>query len=626
MNRTMKWVLMGSMAVFMVFCKLPCASMGVLQILSLLAAMAMAAALIFLIRRKAASPIHKAMVATVVLACLCILGWPTGPGRWVRGSPLALLYAVFFWMAIIPLWIHREVFTMYFARKTTPEAVWETDLFRTINHHLTWVWAGLFFLSFLSALVPRVFSVPGWGSEMVFEGLVPALFMVGLGIPLNRRYPAYYQKKVRIPPKEEVRRAQEKKGPDAGSRARETTEKTAYQHQLEKGGNMMTEEKKIVAINGSPHAGVGNTAMMIEMLRSPLADSGYDLEVIHLSEYEVRFCTGCGLCLEKGKCWIHDDHREIVQKLLAAQGIVLASPVYFMHVTAQTKTFIDRSLAYGHKPRGTWKPGLGISVSAGLGETQTAQYLAAMLRPFGAFAVGTLTAMATSVGGFMGKPVVEARAADLARDLARAIDEKRRYPATDMDLRYYQFMGNLVRSHKDTVMKDDYTHWQEKGLFDGFEAFIQQSEAEAVYDPAMRDAWIKEMIARQKAEKQEKTGSAEKASSTSGPREAKTCKELLQMMPHGFNPDAAEGLDTVYQFEISGDEAFVAHLRIVDNTCTYADGPADHPGVVVKSPSDVWLAISKGELDGQQAFMSGKYTIEGDLTLLMRLRTLFTPR
>jgi putative sterol carrier protein len=104
----------------------------------------------------------------------------------------------------------------------------------------------------------------------------------------------------------------------------------------------------------------------------------------------------------------------------------------------------------------------------------------------------------------------------------------------------------------------------------------------------------------------------------------KSCKELLQMMPQGFNPSAADGLTAVYQFEVSGPESFVAHLRIADNVCTYGDGPADDPDVVIKTPADVWLAISKGELDGQQAFMSGKYKVEGNLSLLLKLRALFS--
>ena len=71
--------------------------------------------------------------------------------------------------------------------------------------------------------------------------------------------------------------------------------------------------------------------------------------------------------------------------------------------------------------------------------------------------------------------------------------------------------------------------------------------------------------------------------------------------------------------ELSG-----AHLKISGGKCTYHEGPAKKPGVIIKTPADVWLAISKGELDGQQAFMSGQYQVEGDLSLLMKLRSLFS--
>jgi putative sterol carrier protein len=110
----------------------------------------------------------------------------------------------------------------------------------------------------------------------------------------------------------------------------------------------------------------------------------------------------------------------------------------------------------------------------------------------------------------------------------------------------------------------------------------------------------------------------------SGPRAAKTCEDLLRSMPAGFNPDAARGLEAVYQFEVSGSESFTAHLKIADGICTYHSGPAAKPHVMVKTPADVWLAVSKGEMDGPQAFMSGKYTVEGDISLLMRLRSIFS--
>ena len=147
----------------------------------------------------------------------------------------------------------------------------------------------------------------------------------------------------------------------------------------------MTQKPTIVAVNGSPHAGIGNTSLMIEMLRPTLGQEGFELEVIHLAGLDIRYCTGCGFCMEKGKCWIDDDHRRVTEKLLTAQGIILASPVYFFSVTGQMKTFFDRSLALGHKPRPTWKPGLAVCVSAGSGETDVASYLAFCSAPLGLF-------------------------------------------------------------------------------------------------------------------------------------------------------------------------------------------------------------------------------------------------
>ena len=386
----------------------------------------------------------------------------------------------------------------------------------------------------------------------------------------------------------------------------------------------MKQRPTIVAVNGSPHAGIGNTSQMIEMFRPTLAQENFDLEVIHLANLDLQYCTGCGFCMEKGKCWIDDDHRRVAEKLLTAKGIILASPVYFFSVTGQMKTFLDRSLAFGHKPRSTWKPGLAVSVSAGLGETDVAGYLGFLLRTFGAFSVGALTAMATQPGGFWGKEAIEARAEDLARDLARAIKENRRYPATDRDLRYYQFMGNLVQSQKDLVMKHDFQYWQEHGFYEGFGAYIQQPLNEIIHDPGIREAWIKEMMEQQKNKKKAQAGAEKKKAGAPGAFAAQSCRELLAMMPSALQAEAAEGLTAVYQFEVQGDETFVAHLRIARGACTFHKGPSEKPNLTIKTPADVWLKIAKGELNGQQAFMDGRYKVEGDMNLLLKMNRLFS--
>lgn len=106
-------------------------------------------------------------------------------------------------------------------------------------------------------------------------------------------------------------------------------------------------------------------------------------------------------------------------------------------------------------------------------------------------------------------------------------------------------------------------------------------------------------------------------------KEANSCYELLKMYPQAFQADEAGDMEAVYQFEISGSEEFTVNITIADGQAAFADGPAEKPNVTVKSPADVWLAISRGEMNGQMAFMSGKFKASGDLGLLLKLNKVF---
>lgn len=573
-----------------------------LRPLSLAGLLLMALAVFLLKKQGELSPIHQGFFLSMILNATASFLLPAFSSHPKGINPLPVLYASLSAMALLPALFQKRYFTEYFARQTTPPEVWETDVFKKINCHMTWIWGALFIACFLLALVPDFFpQAKNLLGALTFGTFLPMGLLLGVGVPLNKKYPDYYQRKMGILP---------------------VTEK---EPRIEKEKNMET-KWTVVALNGSPHLGIGNTSLMIQMIKSALAPEGIDLEEVFLADKRIEYCTGCGVCMEKGKCWRLDDHRAITDRLLAADGIILASPVYFRHVTAQMKTFLDRSLAYGHKPRSTWKPGLAISVSAGMAECATADYLADLLKVFGAFSLGTFTSIAVSPGGFMGKEWVEARAEDLARDLARAIKEKRRVPATDKDLFFYLFMRDLVTREKE-FMADDYRHWQDSGLLAGFEHYVKQDFTKLTVDPEIRKAWIREMISAEKGRVNDRTAQGnrpEPLPPPRGPQAAANCQELIKRMPLGFNKEAAGDLRAVYQFEISGAENFIAHLKIGDGQCLTLDGPHPNPGVIVKSPAEVWLAISRGELDGQNAFMTGKYQVQGDISLLMKLKRLFS--
>ncbi|MBI5015363.1 MAG: SCP2 sterol-binding domain-containing protein [Deltaproteobacteria bacterium] len=307
-------------------------------------------------------------------------------------------------------------------------------------------------------------------------------------------------------------------------------------------------------------------------------------------------------------------------KLLQADGVILSSPVYFGHVTAQLKAFIDRSLSLGHKPRATWKPGLAVAVSAGRGEVGTAHYLERMLHVFGCFSVGSLTALATKPGGFLGKDLVSARATDLARDLARAIREKRRYPATDEDLSSYLFMRDLVMREREFAV-GDFQHWEEKGLLNGFEARVQQVYETAPYDREVRREWIKELI---RADAETPVTPSRSSAPDNGSRPLPTsCSELLRTMPAAFHPEAVKGVSGIIQFKMSGEEPFDAYLELGGGACNFHEGNHAAPSLTITAPSQVWLAIARKELNGQAAFMQGKYQVSGDMALLMKMKQLF---
>jgi multimeric flavodoxin WrbA/putative sterol carrier protein len=380
----------------------------------------------------------------------------------------------------------------------------------------------------------------------------------------------------------------------------------------------MTKTYKIVAINGSPHESFGNTSQMVAMLREGLNSHGCDLDELFLNQHHIEYCTGCGLCLEKEACWIRDDHKALVEQALAADAVILASPVYFFNVTGQMKTFLDRCLRYGHRPRAAWKPGLAVTVSAGWGETSVAQYLGTVMRTFGAFPLGSLTAMAACPGQFWGKEAVAARAHDLAQDLARALKEGRRYPPTDQDLSYWHFMKDLIWDHQD-LMKADHSHWERQGLYRGFEVYVGQERAPAPGSPEMRQAWLKSLMERQKS-----ASSTVQTTPTSAPPTPSELRELLAHMPASLNPEAAQGLSAVYQFVVSGQENFTCHLKIHEGQAFFQEGPAAKPDVIIHTPAEVWLKIMQRELDGAQAYLQGQFQVEGDLSLLMRLDSLFT--
>ena len=104
--------------------------------------------------------------------------------------------------------------------------------------------------------------------------------------------------------------------------------------------------KKILILEGSPRKN-GNTGILSGQFAKGAEQAGGCVEKIRVAEKKVSGCLGCGACEKNGgACIQKDDMEEIRAKMLAADSIVLASPIYFYSMTAQMKAVIDRTYAF----------------------------------------------------------------------------------------------------------------------------------------------------------------------------------------------------------------------------------------------------------------------------------------
>lgn len=106
----------------------------------------------------------------------------------------------------------------------------------------------------------------------------------------------------------------------------------------------MTDELKVLMLNGSPRAG-GNTAIALREMEQVFAENGIMAKTIQVGNKDIRGCIACGTCFEKGKCVFDDVVNELAPKFEAADGLVIASPVYLDRLFYSTG--FDKSMKVG---------------------------------------------------------------------------------------------------------------------------------------------------------------------------------------------------------------------------------------------------------------------------------------
>lgn len=102
---------------------------------------------------------------------------------------------------------------------------------------------------------------------------------------------------------------------------------------------------KIIILMGSPNR-KGSTSILLENFVKGAEEAGHSCEIIDVCHADIRPCTGCVSCGYEGPCVQKDDVETIRRKILSADMVVFATPLYYYGMSAQLKTVVDRFCAY----------------------------------------------------------------------------------------------------------------------------------------------------------------------------------------------------------------------------------------------------------------------------------------
>ena len=351
---------------------------------------------------------------------------------------------------------------------------------------------------------------------------------------------------------------------------------------------------KVLALNSSSRTGdVSKTEIVLDDLLQGMREAGADVEVVELRKKKIRYCIGCFTCWTKtpGVCIHKDDMtKEILPKYLESDLVILATPLFHYTVNALMKTFIERTLPaalpffekrdgvtshpYRHKA-----PPVAVLSVAGFPEESVFDALK--------FYVNFL---------FHEKLVAEIYRTS-SEMISKSSTSKK---ISDIHEALIQGGRELVQSMKISPE-----------TLDRIKKPITNFEEMAPLGNLMWQSCINEGVTM---------GEAQKSGLIPRPDSIET---FLMLMKFSFKAHNARDARLVMQFNFSGQAAGECYFVIENGRFRTGLGKSDHPDLIIESPFEVWMDIMTKKADGQKMFMEQKYTAQGDISALLRLREFF---
>jgi len=364
----------------------------------------------------------------------------------------------------------------------------------------------------------------------------------------------------------------------------------------------------ILAINGSPRAASGNTDVLVQAFLSGARSAGAETDTVYVADLEIRHCTGCFSCWTRtpGACIHDDDMPELLARVRRSDAVVLASPLYGGMVTGLMKTCLDRMLPlshaamvqagdrHGHPARyddGSFR--MVVISNAGFPEPSHFDGLRAT---FGQLDRGPRSGLAGMIccaaGPMLTIPSMRDRVQwylDATAQAGRDVVERGRISDETGAI-----LGRSLAGDPEGYANTVNAYWQSLGV--DMPGEVQSSSVDIEH----------------------------RGTSIEPAEDAGTVRDLVSRMPGSFSPEAAGELRAVLQFDIADEAPGAYFLAIEAGRCEAFEGTHPAPTATIHAAARVWLDVCTGELDGSAAYLSGQYTVTGDLSLLMRFGDLFS--
>jgi multimeric flavodoxin WrbA len=221
---------------------------------------------------------------------------------------------------------------------------------------------------------------------------------------------------------------------------------------------------KVIAIIGSPRGMQGNTGILVNPILRAAQDAGAETEIFSLADLSVFPCKGCqNICHVTGTCHQKDDFEKIKNAMLAADGIILASPNYTLNVTATMKALLDRCNLLLHCQQLRGKYSAVVVTSGGSDPEVVVNYLNTVLTMQGLWKLGSVSAVRAQLQDKDENAQLVQSAADIGKRMAMAVKNKETFPdqAEDRDQAFeiMKFMVMMLKDEWPFAWNYWNTHW-----------------------------------------------------------------------------------------------------------------------------------------------------------------------